>query len=221
MNQNELKKLAAKEAIKQIIPKLSTNSILGIGTGSTTNFFIEELAQYANLFDGAVSSSEATTTKLKNINIPVYDLNVVDGIEFYIDGADEFNQNLELIKGGGAALTREKIIATVSKQFICIVDETKQVQHLGQFPIPIEVIPMARSYVAREIIKLKGNPIYRENTITDNGNIILDIHDLKITHADQLEQDINNIAGVVCNGIFSHRKADQVIIATKNGIKKL
>ncbi|PJF38501.1 MAG: ribose 5-phosphate isomerase A, partial [Phototrophicales bacterium] len=203
MNQDQLKKSVANAALQYIEPKLEKHSVIGIGTGSTANFFIDALAQVKHLIDGAVASSEASASRLKAHGIPVYELNTVDSIEFYVDGADETNQALELVKGGGGALTREKIVAAVAKEFICIVDQSKQVDTLGEFPLPIEVIPMARSYVSREILKLGGDPVYREEFITDNGNQIIDVHNLDIANPKDLEAIINNITGVVTNGLFA------------------
>ncbi|UYZ85461.1 ribose-5-phosphate isomerase RpiA [Entomomonas sp. E2T0] len=216
MQQNQLKQAAAQTAMSHLMPKLQSKSIIGIGTGSTTNYFIDLLANHKMDFDGAVASSEQSAQRLKKHGIPVYDLNSVAELEFYIDGADEVNRYLELIKGGGGALTREKIIAAVAKNFICIADESKFVDTLGAFPLPIEVIPMARSYVAREIVKLGGDPIYREGFVTDNGNVILDVHNLAINKAKDLEVKLNNITGVVCNGLFVKRPADLLFLGTQD-----
>ncbi len=216
-----MKQAVAKAAIEQIRGKLASDAIIGVGTGSTANFFIDELATVKHLFDGAVASSEETATRLKAHGITVYDLNSVASIDVYIDGADEFNQRLELIKGGGAALTREKIVAAVAQQFICIVDASKRVDLLGEFPLPIEVIPMARSYVARQICRLDAQPVYREGVVTDNGNHILDVHDLEITDAVALEAQLNNIVGVVTNGLFAARPADILLMATPDGVEVL
>ena len=191
MTQDELKQTVAQAAISHIQNKLKTDTIVGIGTGSTTNFFIDALAKIKHTFDGTVASSEASAERLKAHGIPVYELNSVDRITVYVDGADESNGHLELIKGGGGALTREKIIAAVADEFVCIVDASKQVDLLGAFPLPVEVIPMARSHVARELVKLGGAPEYRTGFITDNGNIILDVHDLEISNAIELERRIN------------------------------
>ncbi|APC97854.1 ribose-5-phosphate isomerase RpiA [Francisella frigiditurris] len=212
-NQDELKKLAAKEATKY----LTQNITLGVGTGSTVNFFIEELANHKDKISTVVSSSEGSTKRLKALGFDVVDLNYAGEIDLYIDGADECNKHKELIKGGGAALTREKICVAASKKFVCIIDESKQVDFLGEFPLPVEVIPMARSYVAREIVKLGGQPVYREQTITDNGNIILDVYNLKINNPIELETKLNQITGVVTNGIFAIKPADTVIVAKKDG----
>tara|TARA_R110002096_G_scaffold183080_3_gene360904 strand:- start:8107 stop:8772 length:666 start_codon:yes stop_codon:yes gene_type:complete len=215
--QENLKKQAASAAI----PYLKGCRIIGIGTGSTVNYFIDLLAPIKHQFDGAVSSSEASTKKLLALGIPVLDLNTVGTLDVYVDGADEINSNLQLIKGGGGALTREKIIAAASKSFVCIADHSKLVPYLGNFPLPIEVIPMARSYVARELVKLGGHPVWRENFITDNGNIILDTHRLEIVEPCQLESAINNLTGVVTTGLFAQRPADIVLLASKDGTQTL
>lgn len=219
MTQDQLKQAVAQAAIDIIRPKLEKNSIIGVGTGSTANFFIDLLADLRMDFAGAVASSEATAERLKQHGIEVFDLNSVGQMEFYVDGADETNEHLELIKGGGAALTREKIVAAVAKTFICIADESKQVKILGNFPLPVEVIPMARSYVAREILKLGGDPVYRQGVVTDNGNVILDVYNLQITTPVLLEQQLNNIVGVVTNGLFASRPADILLLGTKDGVK--
>ncbi len=221
MNQDQLKQAVAQAAIDHIRPSLTDKSIIGVGTGSTANFFIDLLAQHKGFFDGAVASSEGTAERLKKHGIPVYDLNSVSDLEFYVDGADEANDHLELIKGGGAALTREKIVAAVARTFICIADGSKRVERLGAFPLPVEVIPMARSHVARELVKLGGDPVYREGVVTDNGNVILDVHNLMIGFAPELEQRINNIVGVVTNGLFANRPADLLLLGTRNGIETL
>ncbi|AYF89048.1 ribose-5-phosphate isomerase RpiA [Pseudomonas sp. JS3066] len=221
MTQDQLKQAVAQAAIDFILPKLGEKSIVGVGTGSTANFFIDLLAQHKMAFDGAVASSEATAQRLKGHGIPVYDLNGVSDLEFYVDGADESNERLELIKGGGAALTREKIVAAVAKTFICIADESKLVPLLGAFPLPVEVIPMARSHVARQLVKLGGDPVYREGVLTDNGNIILDVHNLQIDSPVKLEEQINNIVGVVTNGLFAARAADLLLLGTKDGVRSM
>ncbi len=221
MNQDQLKSAVAKAALEYIQPKLDNDSIIGVGTGSTANFFIDHLASIKHLFDGAVASSEATARRLKDHGIPVYELSTIDAMEFYIDGADETNAHLELIKGGGGALTREKIVAAVARKFLCIVDQSKKVDLLGTFPLPIEVIPMARSYVAREMVKLGGDPVYRDGFITDNGNQILDIYNLKISNPKQLEAAINNITGVVTNGLFAMRPADLLFVGSASGVEML
>jgi ribose 5-phosphate isomerase A len=208
MTQDELKQKVAQAALKYIkdVP------IIGVGTGSTVNHFIDYLVDFRGEIEGAVSSSEMSTQRLKKLGIPVLELNAVGTLEVYIDGADEVNPSKQLIKGGGGALTREKIIAAASKTFVCIVDENKCVDILGAFPLPVEVVPMARSYVARELVKLGGQPIWRENYITDNHNEILDVHNLSIMEAKKLEQIINNITGVVTVGIFAERPADIVLV---------
>ncbi|BES73306.1 ribose-5-phosphate isomerase RpiA [Marinobacter nanhaiticus D15-8W] len=221
MTQDELKQAVAQAAIDTIRPQLDTDSVIGVGTGSTANFFIDLLASMKTEFDGAVASSEATAERLKQHGIPVYDLNAVSNLEFYIDGADETNEHLELIKGGGAALTREKIVAAVAKTFICIADESKKVGVLGAFPLPVEVIPMARSHVGREIVKLGGDPVYREGVKTDNGNIIIDVHNLSIDNPIDLESKLNQIVGVVTNGLFAQRPADILLLGTANGVEAL
>jgi len=213
MNAEELKRQAAEAALEY----LPEGGVLGIGTGSTVNHFIDLLADVKGRYEGAVSSSEASTERLKKIGIPVLDLNAVGDLEIYVDGADESNRYLHLIKGGGGALTREKIIAAASKKFVCIADESKLVDVLGKFPLPIEVIPMARSYVARQLVKLGGTPVWREGFVTDNGNIILDVHNLEITEPVKLETELNQIAGVVTVGIFGHRPADVLILGTESG----
>jgi len=217
MTKDEQKQAAAKAAIAYV----EANTVVGVGTGSTTNFFIDELAKIKHTIEGAVASSDESERRLKAHGIPLCSLNSVNRLSVYVDGADEFNSHLYLTKGGGGALTREKILAAAAEQFICIVDESKQVDILGNFPLPIEVIPMARSYVARQMVKLGGAPEYREGFISDNGNVILDIYGLKILDPIVLEEKINNIAGVVANGIFARRKADKVLMATASGIKSL
>ncbi|MDA8621860.1 ribose-5-phosphate isomerase RpiA [Psychrosphaera sp.] len=216
MNQDEMKKAAALAAIDYV----KADTVVGVGTGSTVNYFIDALATIKHNIIGAVSSSEASTERLKQHGIEVFDLNNVADFDLYVDGADEINADNAMIKGGGAALTREKIVAAVAKEFVCIVDESKLVRHLGEFPLPVEVIPMARSYVAREIVKLGGSPVYREGVITDNGNVILDVFDMKIAEPRKLEEQLNNIVGVVTNGLFAHRGADHVVIGGKNGVEK-
>jgi len=214
--QQQLKIEAAKVALKYI----QDDEIIGIGTGSTVNCFIDLLAEHKHRISGAVSSSIASTKKLEALGIEVIDLNDAHTIPVYIDGADESNHDLELIKGGGGALSREKIIAAVADKFVCIADESKYVETLGEFPLPIEVLPMSRSYVARELVKLGGDPVYRHGFVTDNGNVILDLHNMEISQAKILENKINQIAGVVTNGLFAARSADHLILATENGIKE-
>ena len=201
----------AKKAIEYIEKKLSQEMILGIGTGSTVNFFIDELERYKSYFKGAVSSSEASSRLLKEKNIDVFSLNDVNEVAFYIDGADEVSPENFLIKGGGGAHTREKIVASAAKEFICIVDESKFVDVLGSFPLPVEVIPESRSMVARKVVSLGGNPVYREGFITDQGNQIIDVHDMKIDQPHELEAKLNSIAGVVDNGIFAFNKPELVL----------
>jgi len=221
MTQDELKKAVAQAAIDYIAPRLESDSVVGVGTGSTVNFFIDLLADLKTEFDGAVASSEATAERLKSHGIPVYDLNSAGELEFYVDGADETNEHLELIKGGGGALTREKIIAEVAKTFICIADESKKVGVLGDFPLPVEVIPMARSLVGREIVKLGGDPVYRDGFTTDNGNIILDIYNMDLSRPIQVEEKLNNLVGVVTNGLFARRAADVLLLGTSEGVKSI
>lgn len=214
MDQNAKKKAVAEAAIKYVEP----DTIVGVGTGSTVNYFIDALADIKHKIIGAVSSSDASTEKLKAHGIEVFSLNEVDSLSVYVDGADEVTEHKHMIKGGGAALTREKIVAAVAKTFVCIVDDTKQVPVLGKFPLPVEVIPMARSYVARELVKLGGDPVYREGVVTDNGNVILDVHNLNIINPREMEDAINSLAGVVTNGIFANRGADIVLVATGSGV---
>jgi ribose 5-phosphate isomerase A len=214
MTADELKQQAAKAALDYV-----TGGIIGVGTGSTVNHFIDYLATVKGKIDGAVSSSEASTERLKSHGIPVLDLNATGELEVYIDGADESDHYLNLIKGGGGALTREKIIAGASKKFVCIADESKLVDILGAFPLPVEVIPMARSHVARQLVKLGGTPVWRENFTTDNGNLILDVHNMEIMKPMEMEQKINAIAGVVTTGIFALRGADVLILGTESGPK--
>jgi ribose 5-phosphate isomerase A len=216
MSQDEMKKLAAKAALRYV-----EGGIVGVGTGSTVNHFIDFLATMRGQIEGAVSSSEVSTARLKEHDIPVLDLNYVGELDLYVDGADESNHRLQLIKGGGGALTREKIVAAASKKFVCIADGSKLVEVLGAYPLPVEVIPMARSHVARQLVKLGGNPVWREGFVSDNGNLILDVQNLEIHNPLKLEQEINNIAGVVTNGIFALRPADLLILGTGNGTRTL
>ena len=215
MTQDEMKKAAGWAALKYV----EKGSIVGVGTGSTVNHFIDALGTIKDDIKGAVSSSVASTERLKELGIEVYECNDVMKLDVYVDGADEINPAREMIKGGGAALTREKIVAAISDKFVCIVDGTKAVDVLGQFPLPVEVIPMARSYVARELVKLGGDPAYREGVTTDNGNVILDVHNMQITNPKELEDKINAISGVVTVGLFAHRGADVVITGTPEGAK--
>ncbi|WP_218310049.1 ribose-5-phosphate isomerase RpiA [Alteromonas antoniana] len=216
MDQNAKKKAVAEAAIDYIKP----DTIIGVGTGSTVNFFIDALADIKHNLAGAVSSSKASTERLKALGIEVFELNDVDSLSVYVDGADEVTEHKHMIKGGGAALTQEKIVSAVAKAFICIVDDSKRVPMLGNFPLPVEVIPMARSYVARELVKLGGDPSYRMGVVTDNGNVILDVHNLEILDPVAMEKAINNIPGVVTNGIFGIRGADTVLVATDNGVER-
>ena len=221
MTQDELKQAVARAAVDYIAPKLYKDDIIGVGTGSTTNFFIDYLADIKDFFAGAVASSSGSADKLHALNIPQLDLNDLDHVDFYIDGADESNGRLELIKGGGAALTREKIIAAAARRFICIADESKLVDCLGRFPLPVEVIPMARNLVALELSRLGGRPVHRTGVVTDNGNHILDVHDLAIEQARDLETRINQITGVVTAGLFAHRPADVLLLGTASGVRRI
>lgn len=217
MTQDELKQAVAKAAMAYV----EEGTIVGVGTGSTANFFIDYLAEIKNRIEGTVASSEATRKRLQQHGIPVFDLNEVADIPVYVDGADETDANLCLIKGGGGALTREKIIAAVATKFVCIADGSKKVPVLGNFPLPVEVIPMARSHVARQIVKLGGDPVYRDGFVTDNGNIILDIHNLRIAEPVKLEAQLNNIVGVVTNGLFAQRSADVLLLGTPKGVETI
>ncbi len=214
MTQDEMKQAVAKAAIEHVVP----DTIIGIGTGSTANYFIDYLAEIKGKINGTVASSEASAERLRSHGIEVLDLNSVDEISVYVDGADETNHHRHLIKGGGGALTREKIVAAVAKKFVCIVDSTKVVDVMGTFPLPVEVIPMARSYVARELVKLGGEPVYRDGFVTDNGNVILDVHGLQIMNPVELEEKINHITGVVTNGLFAMRPADIVLVGSESGV---
>jgi ribose 5-phosphate isomerase A len=217
MTQDELKKAVAKAAIAHV----PEDCIVGVGTGSTANFFIAELAGIKGRLQGAVASSEATAARLKAAGIRVFELNSVDELPVYVDGADEVTRHLHMIKGGGGALTREKIVAAVAAKFVCIADESKLKDVLGAFPLPVEVIPMARSHVARELVKLGGLPELRQGFTTDNGNIILDVHGLAIANPVTLEGEINQIVGVVANGLFARRGADVLLLATRDGVRTL
>jgi len=216
MTPDELKRMAAEAALDYV-----DGGIIGVGTGSTVNHFIDALAGIKHKIEGAVSSSEVSTERMKAQGIPVLDLNAAGELDIYVDGADESTKHLHLIKGGGGALTREKIVAGASKKFVCIADASKLVDVLGEFPLPVEVIPMARSLVARELVQMGGTPVWRENFVTDNGNIILDVHNLRIMEPVKMEQEINNIPGVVTVGIFAMRPADVLILGTEEGIKTL
>jgi ribose 5-phosphate isomerase A len=217
MSQDELKQAVAREAIKHVVE----DAVVGVGTGSTANFFIDELARIKGRIAGAVASSDRSAERLKGRGIRLFDLNSVNELPVYIDGADEITEHLAMIKGGGGALTREKIVAAVAKKFICIADESKLVPVLGKFPLPVEVIPMARAYVARQMVKLGGQPELRANFTTDNGNVILDVRGLSILNPAELEGTINNIAGVVTNGLFACRGADVLLLGTRAGVKAL
>lgn len=217
MTQDEMKKAVAAAAIDYI----HAGMVVGVGTGSTANYFIDELAKIKHKIETTVASSEASAKRLRGHGIRVDDLNNVSEIAVYVDGADETDGHLRLIKGGGGALTREKIVAAVAKKFVCIADESKLVKLLGKFPLPIEVIPMARSYVARQLVKLGGNPVYRDGFITDNGNQILDVQGLQIVDPVGLERTLNDITGVVTNGLFAIRPADVMLLGTPTGVRKL
>ncbi len=217
MDREEQKRAAARAAIEQV----PEGEIIGVGTGSTANHFIDALGGIKSRIEGAVASSEATADRLKKIGVRVVDLNSVSGLPVYVDGADEVTRNMHMIKGGGGALTREKIVAAVAARFVCIADESKLVDVLGGFPLPVEVIPMARSHVARELVKLGGQPQLRQGFSTDNGNVILDVHGFKIADPPGLEAAINQIAGVVTNGLFARRPADVLLLGTAAGVRKL
>ena len=217
MSQDELKQAVAREAIKYVVD----DEVIGVGSGSTANFFIDELGKVKGRIAGAVASSEKTAERIKKHGIRLFDLNAVNELPVYIDGADEITEHLAMIKGGGGALTREKIVAAVAKKFVCIADETKLVPVLGKFPLPVEVIPMARGYVARQMVKLGGQPKLREGFSTDNGNIVLDVWGLSILNPVEMETSINNIAGVVTNGLFARRGADVLLLGTRSGVRTL
>ena len=217
MTPEQAKQLVAQAAIEYI----EWDWVIGVGTGSTANCFIDELAKIKGRVDGTVASSEASADRLRAHGIKVYELNQVGSLPIYVDGADESTKHLHLIKGGGAALTREKIVAAASDKFICIADDSKLVDTLGAFPLPIEVIPMATAYVARQLVKLGGNPVLREGVVTDNGNAIIDLHNMKIENPVELEGKINQIVGVVTNGLFAQRAADVLLLGGENGVTKL
>jgi ribose 5-phosphate isomerase A len=217
MTQDEMKKAAAEAALDYV----EAGSVIGVGTGSTANYFIEALSRIKGRIEGAVASSNATAARLKQVGIPVLDLNDVGELPLYVDGADEATRHRHLIKGGGGALTREKIVAAASRRFVCIADQSKLVDVLGRFPLPIEVIPMARSYVARELVKLGGQPVWRQGFVTDNGNVILDVHNLRILNPVELEGRLDHIAGVVTNGLFARRPADILLLGTARGVETL
>jgi ribose 5-phosphate isomerase A len=221
INQDELKAAVADAAIEEIKSQLEKDTVLGIGTGSTANLFIDRLGPLRHYFKGAVASSEASAERLERLGIEVFELNSVGTVPFYIDGADEVNANLHMIKGGGAALTREKIVAACAKRFICIADGSKYVSQLGNFPLPVEVIPMARSYVARELVALGADPVYRQGVVTDNGNQIIDCFDFMINDPVAMEAQINAIVGVVTNGLFAARGADVLLLGKEDGVERI
>ena len=217
MTQDDMKKAAALAALEYV----GSGGVIGVGTGSTANHFVDALATIKGRIDGAVASSQATAERLKKCGIPVIDLNAAGGLKLYVDGADEATRHLHLLKGGGGALTREKIVAAASEIFVCVADESKLVDVLGRFPLPVEVIPMARSYVAREIVKMGGEPVLRQGFTTDNGNVILDVHNLKILNPVELERMLNQITGTITNGLFANRPADVLILGTRTGVRTL
>lgn len=219
MAQDALKQAVAKAAFDLVAERLTPDTVIGVGTGSTANYFIDALTTLKHEINATVASSEESARRLKAHGIPVVELNSVGGVDIYVDGADECNEYLQLIKGGGAALTREKIVAAASREFVCIADSSKWVNVLGSFPLPVEVIPMARSHVARQIVKLGGDPVWREGVMTDNGNIILDVHNLSIVDPRKLETELNQIAGVVTNGLFALRPADILLLGTAQGVE--
>ncbi len=221
MTQDELKIAVGRAAADHVAANSPPGSIIGVGTGSTANCFIDALAPFRGRFKGAVASSEATKRRLEDHGIIVFDLNDVDDLPFYVDGADEIDGDLNMIKGGGGALTREKIVAAVARKFICIADASKAVATLGRFPLPVEVIPMARAYVARELTRLGGNPVLREGFVTDNSNVILDVKGLVIIDPKAMEEEINRLAGVVTNGLFAIRPADLLLLGTAEGVKTI
>lgn len=215
MTQDELKQLVARAALKHVVE----DAVIGVGSGSTVNFFIDALAAIKGRIEGAVAASEASAARLKKHGIRVFELTAVDELAIYVDGADEITEHLTMIKGGGGALTREKIVAAVARKFVCICDASKLVPVLGKFPLPVEVIPMARSHVGRELLRLGGQPVLRENFKTDNGNLILDCHGLSIVDPPALEAQLNNVAGVVTNGLFARRPADVLLLASPDGVQ--
>lgn len=221
MTQDELKQAVAQAAADYVAEKAPAGAIIGVGTGSTANFFIDALAPLKDRYRGAVASSEATRKRLEGHGIPVLDLNEVEHIPVYVDGADEVDAGLNMIKGGGGALTREKIVAAVADIFVCIADGSKLVDTMGKFPLPVEVIPMARAHVARQLAKLGGKPVLREGFVTDNGNLILDVHGLAITDPKGLEAQINQIVGVVTNGLFAVRPANLLLLGTADGVRRI
>ena len=220
MTQDELKAAVAQAAIEYVLAEVPQGALIGVGTGSTANYFIDALAAHKDRYRGAVASSEATRQRLEQHGIAVFDLNEVSELPVYVDGADEVDAGLHMIKGGGGALTREKIVAAVARTFVCIADASKQVEVMGRFPLPVEVIPMAREYVARELSQLGGKPVLRAGVITDNGNQILDVHGLQITAPKALEERLNQIVGVVTNGLFALRPADVLLLGTPQGVQR-
>jgi len=216
MDANAQKKAAAEAALRFV----EDDMMVGVGTGSTVNFFIDALASMKARIKGTVASSEASAKRLRDLRIPVVDLNATDGCDVYVDGADEVTEHLAMVKGGGGALTREKIVAQASRKFVCIADASKLVRVLGKFPLPVEVIPMARSFIGRELVKLGGQPRLRENFTTDNGNLILDVHGLTIMNPVALEETLNQLPGVVTNGLFARRPADVLLLGTDEGVKE-
>jgi ribose 5-phosphate isomerase A len=217
MTQDEMKQAAARAALAHV----AAEDVIGVGSGSTANFYIAELGRIKHKLEGAVASSESTAQRLRQLGIPVLDLNTVSELPVYVDGADEITRHFAMVKGGGGALTREKIVAAVARKFVCIADETKLVDVLGRFPLPVEVIPMARSYVARELARLGGSPEWRQGFVTDNGNVILDVHNLEILKPIELETVLDQIAGVVTNGLFARRGADVLLLGTARGVETL
>jgi len=210
-----------KRAAEAVLEFVEDNTVVGVGTGSTVNHFIDALARIKGRIEGAVSSSNATTARLKQHGIPVLDLNAAGPLTLYVDGADEATRDRHLIKGGGGALTREKIVAAASERFVCIIDESKRVDVLGEFPLPVEVIPMARSHVGRELVKLGGQPALREGFTTDNGNLIVDVYNLQILEPSRLESELNHLVGTVCNGLFARRPADVLLVGTDHGVERI
>ncbi len=221
MNPDALKRAAARAAFALVEPRLADGIVVGVGSGSTVNRFIEELGRAAGRMDGAVAASEESARRLRALNIPALELNSVGAVDVYVDGADEANRHLQLIKGGGGALTREKVIAAAAREFVCIADESKLVDALGRFPLPVEVIPMARSFVARRVVGLGGDPVYREGCVTDNGNHILDVHNLDMTAPRELERSLDRIPGLVACGLFAERGADRLLLAGGDGVRTL
>ncbi len=221
MQREELKKQSAAAAVQSILPRLRNSSVLGVGSGSTVDLFIDQLAPHRHLFDGAVAASENSARRLAEHQVPVHDLNSVDEIPVFVDGCDEIDAMLQMIKGGGGALAREKVLGYAAREFLCIADHTKYVDALGAFPLPVEVLPMARSLVARTLVGMGGVPVYRQGFVTDNGNVILDVRGLELHPAVEMERRLNDISGVVCNGIFALRPADRLLLATQDGVQEM